>query len=394
MSSTLFSLRPIVLEQKERIKGTSRADVERFIAESESKITRLDSQISALVELRDRERDCVAALRHLISPIHTLPVELLSEIFELAISAKYSSSDDDAWEVSSSEDNDSTVSESPSEDDGSAVSSSEADSRRSYIKDAFQVSHVCSDWRQIAHATPRLWTRAMMVDLRKLPSADEKRVYAEGLKTWLQRSAPLFVPRAIHLLLDDDSLGIPELLATAPLWRSLHLVTHFTPLSFVSEVVRVRLENLEELNLGPLERKIHFPTAVITTFTSFVAVPRLRKLRMCLFSNALPTLVPWAQLTHLKLYNILFPDSVLHDILFKCVDLIRIHLDTAGWFVPPIARKVIPLTHLRRLCLRFFEEGGYFMPFLDCLSAPVLEELRLNFVAAGPEHYPARFAVR
>ncbi|KAJ7251150.1 hypothetical protein B0H12DRAFT_994479, partial [Mycena haematopus] len=74
----------------------------------------LESQINALVELRDRERACVAALRHLISPIHTLPVELLAQIFELAI--------------------------------------------RDYIpKDLFRISQVCSHWRQVSHSTPRLW---------------------------------------------------------------------------------------------------------------------------------------------------------------------------------------------------------------------------------------------
>ncbi|KAJ7264904.1 hypothetical protein B0H12DRAFT_986153, partial [Mycena haematopus] len=76
-------------------------------------ITSLESQIRALVELRDRERACIAALRHLISPIHTLPVELLAEIFELAIGE-----DDEA---------------------------------------VFRISQVCSDWRQVAHSTPRLW---------------------------------------------------------------------------------------------------------------------------------------------------------------------------------------------------------------------------------------------
>ncbi|KAJ7242829.1 hypothetical protein B0H12DRAFT_1236578 [Mycena haematopus] len=44
----------------------------------------LETQIPALVELRDRERD-VAALNYPLSPIYTMPVELLAEIFERAI---------------------------------------------------------------------------------------------------------------------------------------------------------------------------------------------------------------------------------------------------------------------------------------------------------------------
>ncbi|KAJ7237472.1 hypothetical protein B0H12DRAFT_1327076 [Mycena haematopus] len=85
MSTTPLSMRVVVLEQKERTRKSSKADVERFIEELDLKITSLESQISALVELCNRERACVAALRHLNSPIHTLPVELLAEIFELTI---------------------------------------------------------------------------------------------------------------------------------------------------------------------------------------------------------------------------------------------------------------------------------------------------------------------
>ncbi|KAJ7264933.1 hypothetical protein B0H12DRAFT_1011517, partial [Mycena haematopus] len=112
-------MRAVVLEQRERTRKNSKADVERFIEESELKITSLESQISALVELRDRERACVAALRHLLSPIRALPVELLAEIFELMI-RDYNYS-------------------------------------YAYIQAVFRISQVCSDWRQVAHSTPRLW---------------------------------------------------------------------------------------------------------------------------------------------------------------------------------------------------------------------------------------------
>ncbi|KAJ6451610.1 hypothetical protein C8R45DRAFT_752344, partial [Mycena sanguinolenta] len=56
----------------------------------------------------------VLALKYILSPMRTLPVELLAEIFDLAI-------DDYA-----------------------------------HIRDAHRISQVCSDWRQIAHSTPRL----------------------------------------------------------------------------------------------------------------------------------------------------------------------------------------------------------------------------------------------
>jgi hypothetical protein len=42
-------------------------------------------KIISLDELRDRERACFAALKFLIPPIRTLPVELLADIFGVAI---------------------------------------------------------------------------------------------------------------------------------------------------------------------------------------------------------------------------------------------------------------------------------------------------------------------
>ncbi|KAJ7355895.1 hypothetical protein DFH08DRAFT_630400, partial [Mycena albidolilacea] len=85
------------------------------IASFENEIDALASQTSTLAELRDRECAAGAALRFLIAPIRTIPVELLAEIFVL------------------------TIRES------------------SHIQDAFAVSHVCCHWRQIANNTPRLW---------------------------------------------------------------------------------------------------------------------------------------------------------------------------------------------------------------------------------------------
>ncbi|KAJ7697127.1 hypothetical protein B0H14DRAFT_3529455 [Mycena olivaceomarginata] len=62
-----MSLYAVVLEQTERTRKQSREEIEHLIRESGSKITSLESQISVLVELRDRERTCVAALKYIIS---------------------------------------------------------------------------------------------------------------------------------------------------------------------------------------------------------------------------------------------------------------------------------------------------------------------------------------
>jgi hypothetical protein len=80
MTATPFPVRvrAAFIEQAERTRRSSQADIERLIKESELKIISLD-------ELRDRERACFAALKFLIPPIRTLPVELLADIFGVAI---------------------------------------------------------------------------------------------------------------------------------------------------------------------------------------------------------------------------------------------------------------------------------------------------------------------
>ncbi|KAJ7863448.1 hypothetical protein B0H14DRAFT_2348944, partial [Mycena olivaceomarginata] len=217
------------------------ADIERLIEESESKITSLES-----LELRDRERVCVAALRYLISPIHTFPVELVAEIFGLAI-----------------------------HDD-------------THIKDAFRVSLVCSDWRRVANGTPELWNRNFCVDIA---GGDSDEIYADGLKDWLVRSAPLPVSitwcgRQWEIIRCRSS---EEVLRIAPRWCSLNF--EFTaPRWLVSRLSECQLEGLEALALTiPADSD---PSTVLA-FT----VPRLCKLSLRIRSDALPILsLPWAQL--------------------------------------------------------------------------------------------------
>ncbi|KAJ7242570.1 hypothetical protein B0H12DRAFT_1236705 [Mycena haematopus] len=330
MASTLFSMRSIVLDQRERTMNSTKADVERFIEESELKITSLESQISALAELRDCERACIAALTYLISPIHTLPV-LLAEIFELSI-GDYTP------------------------------------------MDVFPISQVCSDWRQVSHSTPRLW-KDTVVCLQPSRSGKEQQIYMDGLKAWLARSAPLTIP--VYLVELGSGSGdhyIPgEVLRTAPRWRSLHFNSTYPSLFLISQLAESKLvESLEELSLGSITAHVD-----PTTFPSFTIVPQLRKLSVHFSTNALPTLMPWAQLTHLDL-RADFPNIAL-DVLGQCPNLLRVAVTTAGWDVLPEARQdIIPLSHLHFLSFYFSGWAGHVTPFLDRLSTPVLDNLCLQ----------------
>ncbi|KAJ7264948.1 hypothetical protein B0H12DRAFT_1217130 [Mycena haematopus] len=327
MAAILFPMRAIVLEQKERTRKSSKADVERFIEESQLKIVSLESQIKALVELCNHERACVAALRHIISPIHTLPLELLAEIFELTI-------------------------------------------RDDYVhEDVFRISQVCSDWRQVAHSTPLLWTRPIRIDL-ELERSGREEVYMDGLKAWLVRSAPLTVPVSLVMEFRETHRVEDEVLRAASRYRSLHLIGPYTRLAFVRRLARARLDNLEDLDLGFLDEDV--PT-VLPSFT----VPQLRKLSIYFCSNAVPILVPWAQLTDITL-GANFRNIAL-DVLGQCPNLIGAAVITAASEVlPEITQDILGLSHLRFLSLSFFG-WRHGIPFLDNLSTPVLEQLCLEF---------------
>jgi hypothetical protein len=320
-------VRAAVIEQTKRTRTSSKVDIERLIEESESKMTSLES-----LELRERERACVAALRYLISPICTLPVELLTEIFGLAI-----------------------------HDD-------------THIKDAFRVSQVCSDWRRVAHGTPRLWNRNFRVDLA---SVDSDEFYADGLKDWLARSAPLPVPITWCGQEIISCHSSEEVLRIAPRWRSLD--SEFTSPSWV--VIRLAECQLESLEALALTIPSNTDRSTVLAFT----VPRLRKLSLRIHSDALPILgLPWAQLTDFTCtcHRTWSQPDIAFDLLVHCPNLVRASVFT-GLVLPGVARDALSLSHLRSLSVRYFRPTGHAAghgpSFLDNLSVPMLEELCLGF---------------
>ncbi|KAF8208541.1 hypothetical protein K438DRAFT_276654 [Mycena galopus ATCC 62051] len=255
-----------------------------------------------------------AAFSSIISPIHALPVELLAEIFKLTIRDP------------------------------------------THIKDAFRVSQVCVDWRQIAQTTPRLWTEPIRVDLRTR-SHDLDQVYADGLKAWLTRSTPLPVPISfIPLYTNISSRVLEVVLALAPRWRSLQVAgageflgDDSTPLSLVSQLARSSLDCLEELDLGQFDEDID-PSSII----SFATIPRLRKLSMDIHPQIL---VPWAQLTDLTL-GYASPDIVINT-LAQCPNLTGASVCTSRWTgIPEAGRGIFAFNHLHTLTVSFVEKRG------------------------------------
>ncbi|KAF7367563.1 hypothetical protein MSAN_00819400 [Mycena sanguinolenta] len=325
LTPTAASVRAILIEQTERTGNSSKADIQRFIEESELKMTSLG--------WRDRERACIDSLRYIISPICTLPIELLVEIFRLAI-------DDET-----------------------------------HIEDAHRISQICSDWRKIAHATPRLWTGLIYVDLGSQKIFGREQLYADGLTAWLARSAPLPVPISLELYRENsDPCIVEEVFRIAPRISSLHC-PNYLPLSLIRRLAECRLDSLEELELG-------LPDSDPNTseFPALTTAPRLRKSSITISSGQPHILVPWAQLTDLTLDC----DSidVILDILPQCAILTCASLITSGWSTNAAAvqltRPPLTLSHLHTLSLEF-TPLEHMREILGVVTAPALEILHLNF---------------
>ncbi|KAJ7727369.1 hypothetical protein B0H16DRAFT_1894469 [Mycena metata] len=338
-------MRTILLEQIARTSLSSKLEIRQLIEDSASKAASIDREIAHLnahrakleptafaselasrSKLRDRELATAAALHSIIAPVCALPVELLVEIFTLTIRM-----------------------EAP------------------HFADVFRVTHVCSEWREIAHGAPQLWTGP--IELYVGRGWDDSR-HVNGLRWWLARSAPLSL--AVSMNPTEESLPAleKELVNISPRWRSLKL-RKLPPSSFLSRLAERGLENLEELIL-PFARDPEEGRAL-----SFGVTPRLRKLTAWFIPNSLN--VPWAQLTDVCMvwqgasgFNPL-------DILVQCPKLVQLSLIVPSLStLPPSGADIILLPHLCTLNFEFLGSGEYFTPFLERLSAPALESFRLD----------------
>ncbi|KAF7357422.1 F-box domain-containing protein [Mycena sanguinolenta] len=352
MAATDFSMHAILAQQTERTRGRSPTEIKQLIAESDFRVTSiqneiaaLESHIAALVERRDRQYAAGAALRFLVAPIRKLPVELLAEIFLL------------------------TVRES---DEFNSL----------YIRDAYRVSHVCRHWTQVANGTPRLWTGHIQVNFHRQRSFTGEEIYANGLRTWLERSVPLSIPLSITGLINSSWLTASgsrlteELLRIAPRWRSLWM--HSVDCTFVQQLAGSMLDSLEELEMWcACHGSSHSDP---TTLSSFTTAPRLRKVA---FNTTCGIPVPWVQLTDITLNNQISCEIFL-DIFSQCKNVVRASFGTTGWSVlPPAKSEMLALDRLRFLFVTFTEAQLHDMRIFDCLSAPALDELCLFFEYDG-----------
>ncbi|KAJ7863491.1 hypothetical protein B0H14DRAFT_3607837, partial [Mycena olivaceomarginata] len=320
VAAARFSVLATVSEQTERTRGSSISQIKQFIEESDSKMASLETEIA--LEFESLNIEALSAMYATASappvPLYgsssrpfALPVELLAEIFVLTIREAL------------------------------------------HIRDAFRVTHVCESWRQIARGTPQLWTGPLNISLSRRADIQEN-IYANGLREWLARSAPLSVPisltgwpRSGVWFGGISSRIMDELLRIAPRWRSLRVLQR-APGALVQCFAHNRLEALEELQLQRERREMSMS---LTPRPYCPSQPLLASGNSIeLDSRILP--MPWAQLTDLTLTTGHSAENFL-GVFAQCTKLVRVF--TSGWSIIPPATgaDILVFRHLHVLSITF-----------------------------------------
>ncbi|KAJ7441320.1 hypothetical protein B0H11DRAFT_524602 [Mycena galericulata] len=233
------------------------------------------------------------------------------------------------------------------------------------------LSQICSQWREIALSTPRLWSAIVLVDPR-----------SEGicllLDAWLSRArrCPLWIS------LEWTDPGLSGVLSTA-VWNIIEPFSH----------------QLEELHLiGSFEYFIHFPFVrhclpslkrlhlgdesfgftgnnggdhILTDITVFLEAPMLESVSLSGYTGAMYIPLKWAQLKELVLSAL--PMDMWSQYLRRACNIEQcILIGLFRFIAPPQLADVLELRSLHSLCMAEGLEDG---KLLSVLTVPALRLL-------------------
>ncbi|KAJ7481206.1 hypothetical protein B0H11DRAFT_2024674 [Mycena galericulata] len=322
----------------------SAMNVDGLIAESELKISNIDSQFEHLQSMRAAEYKKIAALKYLSSSLHGLPTEVLCEIFLYTVAPVRTKKK-------------LTVIENPN-----AI---------------LPISQVCHFWREVAHNTPHLWTD-LCITVTTYPSD----AFIAGIKTWLGRSRqlPLSITIAANVK-HTNSLLIDEILLVRS--RVAHLeLTMPTYYSAIAPLLDAQLDALQTLRMNqrslPDMYSMWAEKRDLATFA-----PNLRNLSVDylaywpeFFSNT-----PWSQLLHLRISS---TNLERLGVLRQCVNLETLALRIGDWVTLDhvVGSADLTLPNLLHIELCVFSDT--ISPIFQQLVLPVLVSFRIDFEYPSP----------
>ncbi|KAJ7695762.1 hypothetical protein B0H17DRAFT_1055504 [Mycena rosella] len=239
---------------------------------------------------------------------------------------------------------------------------------------------ICSRWRHVALATPRLWGE-LQIDLGPGPTEPYPRI--QLLKYWLANANPhpiSLAANATPLLHSSRQRICPNManfVRTARRFRKLHLQVNPAALCALSrERARIDVEDLR------IDLRHHLPyyfdslplqfhgsyrafqdSELLRSFTMLSSAPARR-------SVLLKFILPWAQLTHLRIDERNLPLSAM-GVFADCTNLVECTLGRL------IDSDDDCLPHLTDAHFSFEPDADPFITdeFLKCLTLPSLKRL-------------------
>lgn len=340
----------------------------------DEQIAHLHSQREVLVSKQDHESKNVAILKSILSPIRRVPTDVLREIFQYCLPKALS---------------------------GAPMSVSNADQAPLLL---FQV---CSKWRRTALGFPYLW-RALSLKA-KFKIKDERNYIttihpsvSTILETWFSRAGtwcPLSLTLRLREVCEDfgeDSsellLKFEELFNRLPNSRLQHLsfsVSSASNTYFLSKISRDFTE-LESIFLDAQSFRSSFYDPIPAPHHLLQSAPRLHsaELHNFIYDPFPKNLIPWSQLTHLRVEREL-GERLWHIIIRHCTNLQHgiFSLDMHGIRQPPgipTSDHHISLPYLVDLTIHIDSQGC--QPNFHRLVFPVLRRLQLLFGWIGLPH--------
>nr|GAT57809.1 predicted protein [Mycena chlorophos] len=309
----------------------------RRILELDTKIAELRHQLEALSAERDAIHDRLSAYTY---PVHSLPSEVVSEIF-LRYIPPYPGC-----------------------------------SRLLGYLSPTNLGHVCRLWRQIAHSTPALW-RAMEITVS--PSSVEK------LPAWLQRSATLPLSILLNGVLSDsvDNDAILDLvLPHRERWQYLAIAIIVLD---AESIPKTQIQGyFPALRALDVSRLLGSPVGSII---GSLQAPGLSTALLDLGDSdsrvQLQSFLPWAHLTRLALKFLVGPEVV--EVLRLSPNLVHLHIALihGPFALEGVPMPAIDLPLLRTLVIGHQGSAGLdrdetIRPLLLAIRAPALSKLFLN----------------
>ncbi|KAF7357956.1 hypothetical protein MVEN_00842200 [Mycena venus] len=350
--------------------------IHALLIEPSQRLKNLDDEIAVMRKALDKlseERDALSAYveghRALMAPIRRLPLDILEEIFVACLP-----------------------------------------SHRNCVMSAEEapviLGRICSSWRAISLATPRLWSRLHIVEPRSAepsnPLHTSRRLQRlEVANSWLRRSGEC--PLSISLDSSPDphmsppigslpvsmnpGLFLSALIQFAPRWQNLSLVTQQSALKTLTRVTENDVPLLKELTIVCLGDVDYIDSAPWSLSQSGVfRGPSLATFSISGGSTQASELpLRWNQLTVLSLFGSTWsPERVqtcgiILEILSRCPVLQTCSVVVDGSPGEGLTHSIVECSFLHTLCLicvqtTVFTSGS----LLSRLSLPVLREFTLR----------------